>query len=95
MDGGFQLCQQVAPAAVTIGIADRVGGSSQRPRGIGILFAAFDIARIVVCPDMGKAACLVILPGQLVGRVVGVAVNRGRLLAIGSLGTELSPVFWF
>ena len=66
-------CQQVAPGGISVGIIDGIQHCTQRACRVGILFLALDIAGIVVSPGPGFSRRLVVLPGQLIGTVVGIA----------------------
>ena len=63
-------CQQCAPGLALVGVDHRVGGCSQCSGSIRILLPAGDITAGIVSPGVGVITCLVILPDQLVGRIV-------------------------
>ena len=94
-------CQQCPPGLALVGIDHRVGGRSQLTGSIGIFIPAFDITATVIGPGVGVITRLVILPDQLVGRIVFVtggirAVGNGEDIAVSVVGRnkgtkELSP----
>ena len=65
--------QQVAPVTVAVGVSDRIYGRAECAGSVGVLFAAEDIAGIVISPDTGESTCLIILPDQLIGRIIDIA----------------------
>ena len=65
-----EACQQVAPIAATVGIGLGGKGSTQCTGGVGVLCAAQDIARSVICPCPGLVEFLVVFPDQLVLTVI-------------------------
>ena len=84
-----------------VGIDHRIGGRSQLTGSIRILTPASDITAGIVGPGVGVATCLVILPDQLVSRIVFVtggmrSVGNGEDIAVSVVGRnkgtkELSP----
>ena len=93
-------CQQVAPFTVIVGVEDLrdLGG------GIGVLSVrvdrtAEDIARIVIGPGGCESRGTVMLPDQLVGRIVQVVVDVGALqrigdVAVGIAGSQEGSTAW-
>ena len=75
-------CQQVAPVRITVGIGNRIQCRAQSACGVGILLPGEDVAGIVISPSPGLSGLLVILPGQLVGSIIGMLWERvfARLL---------------
>ena len=73
------LRQQVAPGGIAVGIGDGVGGGAHGAGSVGIFLPGFDIATIVVGPDGSLAGGLVILPNQLVGRIVDIPCGMGAI----------------
>lgn len=71
--------EQIAPLAVTVGIGDGTLKTTQATCYIRKLHALYNIACIVIFPGVGEAACLVILPDQLIRAVVDIA---GSICAI-------------
>lgn len=61
--------QQIAPGGVAIAVVNGALYGTQSARCVGILLAAGDIAPVVISPNPGLACRLVVLPGQMVGRV--------------------------
>ena len=71
--------QQVAPVIVIVGISNRICGRAKCAGSIGVLFAAEDIAGIVISPDTGESTCLIILPDQLIGGIIDIAGGIGAV----------------
>ena len=84
--------QQVAPLGIGIVIV-RLGSFAYCSGGIGVDRPGQDIACIVVGPDRGCTCLLVILPDQLIGRIVSIAGGMATVTDAGDVkGTEnLSP----
>ena len=64
--------QQIAPRAVAVGIRHIVLHRAKRAGGIVVTAELDNIARVVVRPSVGKAPGLIVLPDQLVGRVIDI-----------------------
>ena len=84
--------QQVAPLGVGIVIVC-LGSFAYCSGGIGVDSPGQDIACIVIGPDSGGVSLLIILPDQLIGRIVSIAGVMGTVTDAGDVkGTEnLSP----
>ena len=70
-------CKKVSPAIVLIAVGSNILRLSQLAYGIWILTAAENIAPGIIFPGIGVAACLVILPDQLVQAVIDVGALGG------------------
>ena len=70
--------QQVAPLGIAIGIGYHSGGRAQLPGDIGVLAPGKDVACVVICPGVGKAARLIVLPDELPpqGALEGIAIHK-------------------
>ena len=89
--------EQVSPGVVIITVGYGVGGGSQCAGGVGIFLAVEDIAGRVVFPSVGEAACLVILPKELVGGVIHItggmdAVRDGEDIAVTVVGIAVGYI---
>ena len=89
--------QQVAPVTVAVGVGDCIRRCAERPGGVGIFRPGGDVACVVVSPDMGEAAGLIVLPDQLVGAVVDVgrgvgAVADGQDVAVIIVGVGIGNI---
>ena len=83
LNGNTVVCrQQVTPVAVAVGVGDCIRRRAQRPGGVGVLRPGGDVACVVVSPDMGEAARLIVLPDQLVGAVVDVGCGVGAVVTV-------------
>ena len=78
---GFAIvgCQQIAPVTVAVGISNRICGRAECAGRVGVLFAAEDIAGIIISPDTGEATRLIILPEQLIGGIIDIAGGIGTV----------------
>ena len=68
--------QQIFPIGIIVAIIDGIHHCAKGSRGIGILFAALNVTRIVVCPDPCLSGGLVIFPQKLPGAVVDLTGGR-------------------
>ena len=84
--------QQVTPLGVGVAIVG-LRTFPDLSGGIGVDRPGQDIASIVVGPDRGCTCLLVILPDQLIGRIVSIAGGISTVTDAGEVkGTEnLSP----
>ena len=78
--------QQIFPAAI-VGIAYGIQHRTQCAGGVGIFLFLFDIACVIVGISPRSQQRLVILPNQLVGRIVGIlssirAITDGKDIAV-------------
>ena len=82
MGDGFAviLGQQILPAGVAVIVNNGIQGSADFSGGIGILSPAGDVARNTIGPDPGLACLLVVLPQQLVGRIIFVSRGIGAVI---------------
>ena len=64
--------QQVAPGSIAVGVFHIAGklADIHRAGSVGELPSVFDIAALIVCPHIGIAFFLVVLPDQLVGIII-------------------------
>ena len=69
--------QKIAPRGISITVLDRICGSAQSDGSrIGILFPVYNVACGIIGPGPGFSQLLVVLPDQLVCRIVdGYLIN--------------------
>ena len=86
---GFQQVTPLGVGIVIVCLSALANGSG----GIGVDRPGQNVAGIVVGPDRGCTCLLVILPDQLIGRIVSIAGGMGTVTDAGDVkGTEnLSP----
>ena len=77
-DGSAAVCrQQVAPLGVVIAVLG-LGTFPDGFGGVGVHRPGQDITPIVVAPEGSGIGLLIVLPDQLIGRIVGIVVGAVR-----------------
>ena len=89
--------QQVAPGSIAVGIGDGIRSGTHGSGGVGIFLPGFDVAAVVVIPAGGLTRSLVILPGQLIGGIIGIgggvgAVADGADVAVVIIGIGVGNI---
>ena len=84
------LLQQILPGGIRIAIGVGFRRRSGRSRGVGILVFREDVAAAVVGPYRGSVCGLIVLPGQLIGGIIGVG---GSLVIIVSDGNDAAVLY--